>query len=67
MTIVRENIAHLMKKQGLPPTVLSLRVGKSKTLVKDLMEKNEDVTLGTLIRLAKGMEVSLFDLLRGVL
>lgn len=45
------------------PTTLSLAVGTNRTLVKDLLEKANDVQMGTLIKLAGALDVDLADLL----
>ena len=52
-----------MDRCDIKPTTLSQKVGDSKTLVKDLLTKTNDVRIGTLIRLASALEVSLDELL----
>lgn len=60
---VRDNLRRAMADRGVKPTTLSLKVGKNRTLVKDLMEKSLDVQLSTLIKLAGALEVPLADLI----
>lgn len=60
---IRDNLRRVMKRKGVKPTTLSQAVGRSKTLVKDLLTKNSDVQIGTLIKLAGALDVSLDDLL----
>lgn len=60
---IREALRRTMERKGVKPTTLSLRVGSSKTLVKDLLEKQEDVKLGTLTRLAGALDVDVEELL----
>lgn len=52
-----------MERKGVKPTTLSQRVGTSKTLVKDLLEKTDDVRVGTLAKLAGALEIDLGELL----
>lgn len=60
---IRENLQRIMDRKGVKPTTLSQRVGNSKTLVKDLLTKVNDVQFGTLRKLASALEVELGDLL----
>ncbi|RPF72618.1 XRE family transcriptional regulator [Aurantiacibacter spongiae] len=52
-----------MKARDVKPTTLSLRVGKNRTLVKDLLEKSKDIQIGTLSKLSSALDVPLADLL----
>lgn len=60
---VRENLQRVMQRTGKKPTTLSLAVGSNRTLVKDLLEKASDVQLGTLVKLAGALDVSLSELI----
>jgi phage repressor protein C with HTH and peptisase S24 domain len=60
---IRENLQRIMTRKGVKPTTLSQKVGDSKTLVKDLLTKTNDVRFGTLIRLATALDVDLDELL----
>lgn len=54
-----------MKRKDVKPTTLSLGVGKSPTLVKDLMDKAKDTKLSTIYKLADALGVEPKDLLSG--
>lgn len=54
---VRTALRDAMAAKNIKPTTLSLKVGKNRTLVKDLLEKNSDVGLGTIYRLADALDV----------
>ena len=60
---IRESLKRIMDKRGIKPTTLSLKVGNSKTLVKDLLEKTDDVKIGTLTKLADALNVDVDELL----
>lgn len=60
---IRTNLRRLMIKKGIKPTTLSLMVGKSKTLVKDLLEKTDDVRISTLVKLTSALDANLDELL----
>lgn len=60
---IRENLRRAMTARGAKPTTLSLLVGKNRTLVKDLLEKSQDIQVGTLTKLAGALDVPLSDLL----
>ena len=60
---IRENLRRAMARKDKKPTTLSLAVGSNRTLVKDLLEKSQDVQIGTLTKLASALEVPLSDLL----
>lgn len=62
--VIRDALADTMKARGIKPTTLSLMIGRSKTLVKELLEKNDDVKLSTLQKLAGALDVDLDVLLR---
>lgn len=59
---VRAALRDAMARKGIKPTTLSLKVGNSRTLVKDLMEKSRDVTVGTLQKLASALDVPVQEL-----
>lgn len=59
---IRENLRRAMAQKDAKPTSLSLAVGRNRTLVKDLLEKSQDVQIGTLIKLAGALDVHLSDL-----
>lgn len=61
---IRDAIRDLMEAKGLKPTTLSLRVGKSRTLVSEVLGGNGDVKLSTLQRLAGALDVDIDVLLR---
>src|SRR5574343_1270532 len=60
---IRDALRRIMKRKGVAPTTLSLQVGTSKTLVKDLLEKTGDVKVSTLVKLASALEVDVDELL----
>lgn len=60
---IRENLRRAMTRKAAKPTSLSLAVGSNRTLVKNLLEKSQDVQIGTLTKLANALEVPLADLL----
>lgn len=60
---VRVALREIMDRKGVKPTTLSLMVGKNKTLVKDLFEKTNDISVSTLSKLAGALDVSVLDLL----
>lgn len=59
---VRGALRRIMKREGVQPTPLSLKVGNSRTLVKDLLEKTDDVKLSTLVKLASALNVEIGEL-----
>jgi phage repressor protein C with HTH and peptisase S24 domain len=59
---IRENLRRIMKRKDKKPTTLSLAVGTNRTLVKDLLEKSNDIQIGTLIKLAGALDVDVADL-----
>lgn len=61
--IVRANLRRFMKDRNIKPTTLSQRIGPSKSAIKELLEKNDDVKLGTLYRIAEALEIELVDLI----
>lgn len=63
MDSVRESLRRIMEREDVKPTTLSLKVGRNRTLVKDLLEKANDVQLGTLTKLASALNVDLGELL----
>jgi len=63
MAAIRDSLRRIMEKKNMKPTTLSLLVGTSKTLVKDLLEKTEDVKIGTLVKLAGALDVDVDELL----
>lgn len=60
---IRANLRRIMGEKGVKPTTLSLSVGASRTLVKDLLEKTDDVRVSTLTRLASALNVDIDELL----
>lgn len=60
---VREALREIMDRKGVKPTTLSLMVGKNKSLVKDLFERTNDISVSTLTKLAGALDVSVVDLL----
>lgn len=60
---IREALRRIMKEKSVAPTTLSQRVGSNKSLVKDLLEKTDDVKLSTLVKLAGALDVSVDRLL----
>lgn len=60
---IRAGLRRVMTSKGVKPTTLSLMVGRNRTLVKDLLEKTNDVSLGTLTKLADALGVEVSDLL----
>lgn len=61
--VLRRNLSDLLERKDIKPTTLSLRVGRSPTLVKDLLEKTSDVKLSTIFRIADELGVPLEALL----
>lgn len=60
---VRVALREIMTRKGVKPTTLSLMVGRSKSLVKDLFERNNDINISTLSKLAGALDVSVADLI----
>lgn len=60
---VRAALRRIMDRKGVKPTTLSLQVGTNRTLVKDLLEKANDVQLGTLSKLAGALDVEIAEIL----
>lgn len=60
---VRDTLARVIQDKGVAPTTLSLKVGKSKSLVKDILDDGKDIKLSTLTKLAGALEVDVGDLL----
>ncbi len=60
---IRENLQRIMDRKGVKPTTLSQRIGTSKTLVKDLLTKTNDIQFSTLRKLAGALDVDLGELL----
>lgn len=61
--VLRRNLAAIMVRRNRKPTTLSLAVGNSPTLVRDLLERTADTKLSTLFRLANELDVDVNDLL----
>lgn len=61
----RENLRRVMERKGVKPTTLSLRVGKSPTLVKDIFDKASDTKVSTIFKLAEALGIPATDLLDG--
>ena len=64
-SFVRDALAREIERKGIAPTTLSQQVGKSKSLVKEILEDGRDIKLSTLTRLANALEISVCDLLPG--
>jgi len=60
---IRENLRRAMLAKDAKPTTLSLKVGRNRTLVKDLLEKSQDIQISTLTKLAGALDIPLSDLL----
>ena len=60
---VRAALREIMERKGIKPTTLSQRVGTNKSLVKDLLEKTNDISVSTLTKLAGALDVSIMELL----
>lgn len=60
---VRAALRAIMERKGVKPTSLSLMVGKNKSLVKDLFERQNDISIGTLSRLAGALDVEVMELI----
>lgn len=52
-----------MALKNIAPTTLSLKVGKSKSLVKNIVDDGEDIKLSTLAKLAGALGVSVSELI----
>lgn len=61
--VIRESIQRIMDEKGVRPTTLSLAVSKSKTLIKEIMEKTENPGIVTLAKIAEELDCSLEDLI----
>ena len=62
---VREALAAAIKRKGIAPTTLSLQVGKSKSLVKDILDDGNDIKLSTLAKLAGALDMDVRELIPG--
>lgn len=60
---IRANLRRVMSEKGAKPTTLSLQISNSKTLVADLLTKNKDVQVSTLVKLAGALNVEIEELL----
>lgn len=60
---VRAALREVMARKDVKPTTLSLMVGKNKSLVKDLFERQNDISIGTLSRLAGALDVEVTELI----
>ena len=63
--LLRRNLRAIMGRKQVKETTLSLRVGKSPSLVSDLMKKTGDAKLSTLFKLAEALGVPATSLLDG--
>lgn len=61
----RHALADAIKRSGVAPTTLSLRVGNNKSLVKTILDKGDDIKISTLWRLARAIGMDVGDLLPG--
>lgn len=59
---IRTALRKAMTRKGEKATTLSLRIGSNRTLVKDLLEKTDDVRLSTLTKLANALDIDLQEL-----
>lgn len=62
-TPIRQALARAIEEKGVAPTTLSLMVGKSRSLVKDILDGGNDIKLSTLTRLAGALDVDVADLI----
>ncbi|MDR6511502.1 transcriptional regulator with XRE-family HTH domain [Novosphingobium capsulatum] len=62
-TPIQQALARAIKAKGIAPTTLSLKVGKSRTLVKNILEDGQDIKVSTLHRLATALDIDLGELL----
>ena len=62
---VRDALAAAIKRKGIAPTTLSLQVGKSKSLVKDILDDGNDIKLSTLAKLAGALDMDVRELIPG--
>lgn len=60
---MRDALRRIMKAKGAKPTTLSQAVGPSKTLVSEVLNKNNDIKLSTVARLAQELDVSIGEVL----
>lgn len=60
---VRAALRAVMERKDVKPTTLSLMVGKNKSLVKDLFERQNDISISTLSRLAGALDVEVTELI----
>lgn len=60
---VRAALKAVMDRKGVKPTTLSQQVGRSSSLVKDLLERTSDVSIKTLVKLASALDVEVSELL----
>lgn len=63
--VFRRRLAKIMRAKGVKPTTLSLSMGSSPTLIRDLFEKSTDPKLSTIFRIAAALGVDASDLLLG--
>lgn len=65
MDAIRRNLGAAIEAKGAAPSSLSRTVtnGKSGTLIKEIMEKNQDIKLSTISRLAEALGVPVEDIL----
>lgn len=61
--VFRRRLAKAMQAKGMKPTTLSLAIGKSPTLIRDLFEKSGDPKLSTVYRIADALHIEAADLL----
>lgn len=59
---IRTALRKAMLRKGAKATTLSLQIGTNRTLVKDLLEKTDDVKISTLTKLASALDVSIHEL-----
>lgn len=67
MGAIRGALETAMKQRGIAARRLSTEAGLNETAVRDLLKSVEDPKLGTLLRLAKALNLSRFTLLGGMM
>lgn len=60
---VRRALRREIDRSQIAPTTLSLKVGKSKSLVKDILDDGKDIKLSTLYKLAAALDVDVSALI----
>jgi transcriptional regulator with XRE-family HTH domain len=63
--LLRRNLRAAMNARGLRPTPLSIKLSGNRTLIKDLLEKNDDLRVSTLFKIANELGVPASVLIEG--